>query len=85
MDRSFWTLSGSPSLLATPEVISIAKASGCTPAQALFKFAMLGGVTPLCGTTNESHMEEGVSVPALELKDPSGQLNILRNMVWGDE
>ncbi|KAJ7091113.1 NADP-dependent oxidoreductase domain-containing protein [Mycena epipterygia] len=83
--QSFWTLSGSPSLLATSEMVSIAKASGCTPAQVLFKFAMLGGVTPLCGTTNESHMEEGVAVPTLELRDPSGQLNTLKNMVWGDE
>ncbi|KAJ7194198.1 NADP-dependent oxidoreductase domain-containing protein [Mycena pura] len=80
--QSFWTLSGSPSLLATPELVSIAKASGCTPAQALFKVAMMGGVTPLNGTTNESHMEDGVAVPALELKDPSGQLRILEKMIW---
>ncbi|KAJ6594212.1 NADP-dependent oxidoreductase domain-containing protein [Mycena capillaripes] len=82
--QSFWTLSGSPSLLATPELVAIAKASSCTPAQALFKFAMMGGVTPLSGTTNEGHMEEGVAVPALELKDPSGQLKLLEKVVWGE-
>ncbi|KAJ7268662.1 NADP-dependent oxidoreductase domain-containing protein [Mycena haematopus] len=81
--QSFWTLSGSPSLLATPELVNIAKASGCTPAQALFKFAMMGGVTPLSGTTDEDHMEDGVASPGLELKDPSGQLKILEKIVWG--
>ncbi|KAJ7899047.1 Aldo/keto reductase [Mycena leptocephala] len=51
-----------------PELVTIAKDSGCTPAQAIFKFAMIGGVTPLCGTTNESHMEEGVALRLLEIK-----------------
>ena len=82
-NRSFWTLSGSPSLLATPELVNIANASSCTPAQALFKFAMMGGVTPLSGTTNEAHIEDGVAVPGLELEDPSGQLKILEKIVWG--
>ncbi|KAF7376437.1 NADPH-dependent conjugated polyketone reductase C2 [Mycena sanguinolenta] len=81
--QSFWTLSGSPSLLATPELVNIAKASSCTPAQALFKFAMMGGVTPLSGTTNEAHMEHGVAVSGLDLEDPSGQLKILEKLVWG--
>ncbi|KAJ7495901.1 NADP-dependent oxidoreductase domain-containing protein [Mycena galericulata] len=81
--QSFWTLSGSPSLLATPELLSIAEASGCTPAQVLFKFAMMGGVIPLSGTTNEIHMEEGAAVPALQLNDPAGQLRTLENIVWG--
>jgi hypothetical protein len=44
---------------------------------------MIGGVTPLCGTTNENHMEEGVAVPALELKDPSSKLRLLEIKVWG--
>ncbi|KAJ7693301.1 NADP-dependent oxidoreductase domain-containing protein [Mycena rosella] len=83
--QSFWTLSGSPSLLVTSELGALAKASGCTPAQALFKFAMLGSVTPLCGTTNEAHMDEGVAVSALELKDPAGLLKTLENVVWGAE
>ncbi|KAJ7772690.1 NADP-dependent oxidoreductase domain-containing protein [Mycena maculata] len=82
--QSFWTLSGSPSLLASPELVAVAKASGCTPAQALFKFAMMGGVTPLTGTTNEErHMGESVAVQALELHDPAGQLKTLEHIVWG--
>ncbi|KAJ7747225.1 NADP-dependent oxidoreductase domain-containing protein [Mycena metata] len=78
--QSFWTLSGSPSLLANPELVDIANASGCTPAQAVFKFAMLGGVTPLSGTTDETHMVESVAVPALELKASSTELE---GLVWG--
>ncbi|KAJ6500192.1 NADP-dependent oxidoreductase domain-containing protein [Mycena vitilis] len=81
--QSFWTLSGSPSLLATPELLAIAKASRCTPAQALFKFAMTGGVTPLCGTTNESHMDEGVAVSELELEGPPAEFEIPEKIVWG--
>ncbi|KAJ7045844.1 NADP-dependent oxidoreductase domain-containing protein [Mycena alexandri] len=78
--QSFWTLSGSPSLLANPELVNIANASGCTPAQAVFKLAMLGGVTPLSGTTDETHMVESVAVPALELKASSTHLE---DIVWG--
>ncbi|KAF8210668.1 NADP-dependent oxidoreductase domain-containing protein [Mycena galopus ATCC 62051] len=78
--QSFWTLSGSPSLLATPELVHIAQASGCTPAQVLFKLAMMKGVTPLSGTTNEAHMEDGVASPTLELKDPSGQLKFWKRL-----
>lgn len=81
--RSFWTLSGSPSLLATREMVAIAEASNCTPAQALFKLAMMGGVTPLSGTTNETHMDESVAVPALRLEGPSESLKALENIVWG--
>lgn len=81
--QSFWTLSGSPSLLATEDLVSLATASGVSPAQVLFKLAMMGGVTPLCGTTNEAHMEEGVAVPSLELKDPSGLLKSLGDIVHG--
>ncbi|KAJ7282929.1 NADP-dependent oxidoreductase domain-containing protein [Mycena rebaudengoi] len=81
--QSFWTLSGSPTLLATPELVSIAEASKCTPSQVLFKLAMMGGVTPLSGTKNEAHMEDTVAVSALELKDTSEQLKALQDIIWG--
>ncbi|KAJ6625838.1 NADP-dependent oxidoreductase domain-containing protein [Mycena sp. CBHHK59/15] len=81
--QSFWTLSGSPSLLATPALVALAEASGCTPSQVLFKVATMGGVTPLSGTTNQTHMEESVAVLALELKDPAGQLKVLQETIWG--
>ncbi|KAF7321925.1 Aldo-ket-red domain-containing protein [Mycena kentingensis (nom. inval.)] len=81
--QSFWTLSGSPNLLAGPELASLATTSNCTAAQALFKFALSGGVTPLCGTTNESHMQEAVAVPSIELTDPASHLTILASTIWG--
>ncbi|KAJ7072036.1 NADP-dependent oxidoreductase domain-containing protein [Mycena amicta] len=81
--QSFWTLSGSPNLLSSPDLSAVAEASGCTTAQALFKFAMMGRVTPLCGTTNESHMQDAVAVPTLELKDPSTHLENLSTTIWG--
>ncbi|EKM83251.1 hypothetical protein AGABI1DRAFT_69519 [Agaricus bisporus var. burnettii JB137-S8] len=67
MYQSFWTLSGSPNLLANPALHSIASTSGCTSEQALFKLAQEAGVTPLSGTTSEIHMAEDLAVHELEL------------------
>ncbi|KXN82707.1 NADPH-dependent conjugated polyketone reductase C2 [Leucoagaricus sp. SymC.cos] len=67
MYQSFWTLSGSPSLLSHPSLITIAKASRCTPEQALLKIAQDAGVTPLSGTTSEIHMGEDLVVHRLPL------------------
>ena len=81
--RSFWTLSGSPTLLRHPSIRAISKAKGCTPAQALFKIAQLNGITPLSGTTNETHMDEDVAVEGIILDDvqPSvaGVLDYIRS------
>ncbi|KAJ3489139.1 hypothetical protein NLI96_g2335 [Meripilus lineatus] len=66
--QSFWTLSGSPSLLAHPKLVATARKNGCTPAQALFKLAQSRGVTPLSGTTDEKHMVEDVAVDSLDLE-----------------
>jgi diketogulonate reductase-like aldo/keto reductase len=65
--RSFWTLSGSPTLLSHPGFLSIAKASGCTAEQALFKLAQDAGVTPLTGTTSVMHMGEDLAVHDVRL------------------
>ncbi|KAH9896138.1 Aldo/keto reductase [Cubamyces lactineus] len=67
--QSFWTLSGSPTLLRHPSIRAICKAKGCTPAQALFRIAQLHGITPLSGTTNETHMDEDIAVEAISLDD----------------
>lgn len=67
--RSFWTLSGSPNLLAHPSVGAIVSAKGCTPAQALFKIAQMTGVTPISGTTNETHMGHAVATEKLDFSD----------------
>ncbi|KAJ7598068.1 Aldo/keto reductase [Mycena floridula] len=65
--QSFWTLTGSPSLLSHAE--SSAAAAKCTPAQAVYRFAQLEGIVPLSGTTNETHMKEAVAAENVELKD----------------
>ncbi|KAI0775849.1 Aldo/keto reductase [Trametes elegans] len=67
--QSFWTLSGSPSLLQHASIRAICSAKRCTAAQALFKIAQLHGITPLSGTTNEKHMDEDVAAEQLDLGD----------------
>ena len=88
LDRSFWTLSGSPSLLKHPSVRAIAQAKHCTPAQVLFRLAQVHGVTPLSGTTNETHMREDVTAEAIDLsRDPEGEgaaVREIERLVWGD-
>jgi len=62
MYQSFWTLSGSPSLLTHPAVLELANTSNLMAAQVVYKVAQIEGVIPLSGTTNEVHMCEGVLV-----------------------
>jgi len=73
--QSFWTLSGSPNLLAHPSMLAIAQAKNCTAAQVLFRIAQLRGITPLSGTTNERHMKEGLEAETIDLEDaPDNQV-----------
>ena len=67
--RSFWTLSGSPSLVTHPAIARIAEASGLSAAQTVFRFAQLKGVIPLSGTTDETHMRQDVGVENHSLKE----------------
>ncbi|KAK0476836.1 Aldo/keto reductase [Armillaria novae-zelandiae] len=69
MGWSFWTLTGSPSLLSHPSVAAISAASAMTPAQVLYGIVQMGGVLPLSGTTNEVHMKEDVAVESSDLGD----------------
>jgi len=83
--QSFWTLSGSPSLLSHPSVLALAQAAKCTAAQAVFKIAQMQGITPLSGTTNDNHMREGVDVEHIELgqdADMARHLKTVREFVW---
>jgi len=82
--RSFWTLSGSPSLLAHPALLEIAKTSKLTLPQVVYKLAQLEGVTPLSGTTNETHMREDVDVEDLSFADGISEplLETLRKFIW---
>ncbi|RDB16678.1 NADPH-dependent conjugated polyketone reductase C2 [Hypsizygus marmoreus] len=82
--QSFWTLSGSPFLLSHPVLVSLAEASHCTPAQAIFKVAQLEGVTPLSGTTDELHMRQDVAVQDIEFPFSSeGHVKAIKALVQG--
>jgi len=69
MFQSFWTLSGSPELLAHPAVVQLAQEKSCTPAQVVFAFAQRNGVTPLSGTTSEEHMRHNIEINSLDFSD----------------
>jgi len=69
MYQSFWTLSGSPSLVTHPATDRIAQASGLTAAQTVFRFAQLRGVIPLSGTTDETHMRQDVDIENHALRE----------------
>ena len=81
--RSFWTLSGSPTLLRHSTIRSIASAKRCSPAQALFRIAQLHGVTPLCGTTNEQHMDDALGAEKLDLNDVQATVDDVLNIIRG--
>ncbi|KIJ49690.1 hypothetical protein M422DRAFT_59353 [Sphaerobolus stellatus SS14] len=71
MYQSFWTLTGSPSLLEHPAILTIAQEASCTPAQAVYRVAQLRGIVPLAGSTNEGRMRDGVATSNIELKSPA--------------
>ncbi|KAI0305621.1 Aldo/keto reductase [Multifurca ochricompacta] len=79
--QSFWTLTGSPNLLSHPATIAIAKANECTPPQAVYYFAQSLGITPLSGTTAESHMQEDVTVE--NLNKGREFFSALTEFIWG--
>ncbi|KAF8588703.1 Aldo/keto reductase [Ramaria rubella] len=66
--QSFWTLSGSPSLLNHPSVLALAERASCTPAQTLFKLAQIRGIVPLAGSTDEDRMKQGVQAERINLE-----------------
>ncbi len=66
--RSFWTLTGSPTLLAHPAILELSKACNVTPVQAVYKVAQLEGIVPLSGTKNEEHMQQDVAVESVPLQ-----------------
>jgi len=68
MYQSFWTLSGSPSLVGSPAIARIAEDSGLTPAQTVLRHAQLRGVVPLSGTTDECHMRQDVEIEKCSLR-----------------
>ncbi|GMK54770.1 hypothetical protein CspeluHIS016_0113560 [Cutaneotrichosporon spelunceum] len=68
--QAFWTLTGSPGLLASRPVRALAARQGCTPQQVVYRLCQLWNITPLCGTTNEAHMREALEVEGLFGDEP---------------
>ncbi|KAI0268730.1 Aldo/keto reductase [Gloeopeniophorella convolvens] len=64
--QSFWTLTGSPRLLSHPAIETVAEANSCTPAQAAYRFVQSLAITPISGTTDETHMQQDVAVEDLD-------------------
>jgi diketogulonate reductase-like aldo/keto reductase len=83
MDRSFWTLTGSPHLLAHSATTGLAAEYKCTPEQVLFRIAQMHGVTPLCGTTNEAHMREAVAAEHVDIVGTSEHTATLQRILTG--
>jgi len=85
MYQSFWTLTGSPSLLNHPAILQIATASNITAPQVVYKFAQSQGIIPLSGTENELHMKEDVAVEKLPLQGDGDEdvLEVVKAIVTG--
>jgi len=80
--QSFWTLTGSPGLLAHPDLLNIKKSTNCTVAQALFRIAQLAQITPLSGTTDEQHMKEDVAVESINFSEEvESHLQTIRSLI----
>ncbi|EJT98294.1 Aldo/keto reductase [Dacryopinax primogenitus] len=79
--QSFWTLTGSPSLLRHPLLQDIALKHQCTPAQAVYAIAQSFGVVPLAGSTSEKHMLDGVRARDLPIEPEDSE--IIRQLIWG--
>jgi len=79
--RSFWTLTGSPSLLAHPATAAIAKANNCSPHQAVYRVVQSLGIIPLCGTTDETHMREDIMAEKLDKGEE--HFSGLTKFIWG--
>ncbi|RXK35721.1 hypothetical protein M231_07010 [Tremella mesenterica] len=59
--QSFWTLTGSPTLIAHRRIYKIRRKYVCTPEQAIYKLAQAWGITPLCGATSLGHIQEAIN------------------------
>jgi diketogulonate reductase-like aldo/keto reductase len=65
--QGFSLLTANREVLLDPDIRSIARRSGATPAQIIFGFAMQIGMLPLTGTTSQQHMREDLESEQLVL------------------
>lgn len=80
--RSFWTLTGSPGLLAHPHTTSLGHKMDVTPAQVLFKLAQLNKVVPLSGTTSELHMQQDLAAERIVFKEAYDDYKKIVDLIW---
>ena len=85
--RSFWTLTGSPSLLGDQSIAWLAQKHNCTQQQVVFKIAQMGGVVPLAGSKNEERMRDGVEAEKIDLSHAESQrvLSRVQELLFGYE
>ena len=65
--QGFSLMTANTEVLAGPEIRTIGKRLGATPAQVVFRFAMQIGMLPLTGTTSQQHMKEDLQAEQLAL------------------
>jgi diketogulonate reductase-like aldo/keto reductase len=80
--QSFWTLTANRLALQHPWFRRVSQEHGLTAAQALFKFVLQLGINPLTGTTDATHMKEGLAVLAAPLLDEA-QMDIIGCVIRG--
>jgi diketogulonate reductase-like aldo/keto reductase len=78
--RSFWTLTGSPSLLRHPTLVALSQSASCTPEQAVFRLAQMRGIVPLLGSTNEDRMKKGLDAFGINLEQTTGSEKAIRDL-----
>ncbi|GFZ48552.1 hypothetical protein JCM24511_06300, partial [Saitozyma sp. JCM 24511] len=83
--QSFWTLSGSPTLLRHPTLRALASKASMTPQQAVYKLCQLWGITPLCGSTDLQHIKEALGVENVqELSGDTPEVKDLWRLMRGE-
>jgi diketogulonate reductase-like aldo/keto reductase len=65
--QGFSLLTANTDVLVDPEIRTIAKRLGASPAQIIFRFAMQIGMLPLTGTTSQQHMKEDLQAEQFAL------------------
>jgi len=71
--QGFSLLTANREVLGDPEIHAIATRINATVAQVIFRFAMLIGLLPLTGTTNQQHMKEDLQAGQFTLTDEEVQ------------
>ncbi|KIM69672.1 hypothetical protein SCLCIDRAFT_1208170 [Scleroderma citrinum Foug A] len=81
--QSFWTLTGSPGLLAHPAVPMAANTLDVTPAQIIFKLVQLHGIVPLTGTSSELHMQQDLAAERITFEGVEEEIKTITKFIWG--